>query len=56
MNEREELADLNGVEWHEAVKKIWEANRSRFGTAWDDMPHHDQVSIYRVLLAQGGDK
>lgn len=38
--------------WEEEVGKAWEANRSRFATPWEDVLHHDRVSILRVLMAE----
>jgi len=32
-----------------AVGKIWDTTKSRFATPWDQLSHHDQVSIYRIL-------
>jgi hypothetical protein len=44
-----ERDELSGTEWPAAVGKIWDANRSRFSTAWEDLSHHDQVAVYRIL-------
>jgi len=44
-----ELRNLNGTQWPAAVGKIWDTHRSRFGSSWEDLPHHDQVTIYRLL-------
>ena len=52
MSERDKLNAMNGAEWPVSVGEIWEANRSRFSTAWDDLPHHDQVAIYRILTRE----
>lgn len=40
---------MSGTEWPAAVGKLWDENRSRFSTSWDDLPHHDQVAVYRLL-------
>lgn len=49
MSERDRLRSLNGLEWPDAVGAIWDENRSRFADSWDDLSHHNQVSIYRLL-------
>lgn len=50
--ERGKLNAMNGTEWPEAVGGIWDANRSRFSTAWEDLPNHDQVAVYRILTRE----
>lgn len=55
MSERERLNTLNGSEWPAAVGDIWESNRSRFSTPWDELSHHDQVAIYRILIADNSE-
>ena len=45
-----DLKSLNGTQWPVAVGELWEQYRSRFATSWGEMPHHDQVSIYRLLV------
>lgn len=47
----QEWDNLSGTEWPDMVGKVWESARSRFGTEWDELSHHDQVSIYRLLLS-----
>lgn len=49
MSERDRLRSLNGLEWPAAVGAIWDENRSRFADSWDNLSHHNQVSIYRLL-------
>lgn len=46
------LTSLSGEQWPDAVGALWEAERSRFATGWDDLPHHNRVSVYRLLVAQ----
>lgn len=46
------LASLSGTQWPDAVGALWEQGRSRFATCWDDLPHHNQVSVYNLLLVQ----
>lgn len=48
-SEREHLRSLNGTEWPAAVERIWDENCSRFASLWSNLPHHDQVSIFRIL-------
>jgi hypothetical protein len=52
MSERDELNAMNGSEWPAAVGEIWDANRSRFSTAWEDLSRHDQVAVYRILIRE----
>lgn len=49
VSERDRLRSLDGTEWPEAVGKIWDENRSRFADSWEDLRHHNRVSIYRLL-------
>lgn len=48
-----ELRALNGAEWPAVVGNMWDESRSRFATPWSELGHHDQLTIYRLLSAQG---
>lgn len=41
---------LNGTEWPARVGALWGRYGSRFASAWDDLEHHDQVSVYRIIM------
>lgn len=51
-NEAAHLRSLSGVEWPTAVMEIWDGAASKFASSWDDLSHHDQVTIYRILTRQ----
>lgn len=43
------LCALSGTQWPAVIGARWEANRSRFASSWDELSHHDQVSIFHLL-------
>lgn len=49
------VTNWNGMgwpEWEQELEKAWNESRSRFSTTWEDLPHHDRVSIWRILMDQ----